>query len=464
MTEQELETMANKIAEVAPDQLPVFLKDPANFDYNVLEGYSDFVNKYRNVADFIGDKAGIKATIWKDFDGKFPSDARFQSLQEKYPWLNKEELKNWFDKTNEYKKFYEDEAKKEAERNLRKKEVREELGFLDNLLASEYSKQRYIDDPNASIIGKQGKFNPFSSQGAEEIMDVGLGTVGAAADFIPGWGSVVLGPAARTARDVAHKVYDSPYQKDWTQIGKDYAKDVGVNVGALILSNARKLGKMANTNTGSEVRHTMAAEEMMANTKEAVSLTNPMNTWVNLSDKDLITKVRNLPESPMKKELLEVVETAGPGRPINRQAVTDINSKYTYLTAEGAVDPGRAFMKGDYSARQPFANETFTKEQALATPYKDLTRAQKAEYWFNKGANQINTGKPGQIFVQEGANMYGRGSNPKIVETALKKAEQEQTIDRLISSYSLLWSKNKEPAEAKNNPIIKAAWEKWRNQ
>ena len=226
MTQEEFETMANKIGKVAPDQLPNFMSNPDNFDYSVLEGYSAFTDKYKNVANFIGDKNAIKAQIWNELDGKFPSEPRFQSLKKEYPWLNKEDLKKWFDKSNEYKKFYEEEAKKEEEKNLRKKEVKEELGFFDNLLASDYSKQRYIDDPNASIIGKQGKFNPLSRQGAEELMDVGLGIAGAAGDVIPGFGPAFIGPAARTTRDVAHKLYNSPYQKDWQQIGTDLGKDV----------------------------------------------------------------------------------------------------------------------------------------------------------------------------------------------------------------------------------------------
>ena len=114
MTQEELETMANKIGEVAPDQLPNFMSNPDNFDYNVLEGYSAFTDKYKNVANFIGDKNAIKAQIWNDFNGKFPSEARFQSLKNEYPWLNKEDLKNWFDKTNQYKAEYEAEREYEA--------------------------------------------------------------------------------------------------------------------------------------------------------------------------------------------------------------------------------------------------------------------------------------------------------------------------------------------------------------
>ena len=112
MTDQEIETMANKIAEVAPDQVATFLSNPDAFDYNVLEGYSDFTDKYKNVADFVIDKPKIMSELYQQFDGKFPGEARLYSLTNKYPWLNTTELKDWFDKTNEYKKMY--EAEREA--------------------------------------------------------------------------------------------------------------------------------------------------------------------------------------------------------------------------------------------------------------------------------------------------------------------------------------------------------------
>lgn len=463
MTQEEISNIYNKLSELGRGDLAdQFYTNPDKFDFGQLESDPNFTDKYETIADFLEDHDTVKANLWKKYEGKFPSDTRFESLQSKYPWLNKEDLKEWFDKTNEYKKFYEDEARKEGEKNLRKKEVKD-WGFFQNLLASDYSKQRYIDDPNASLFGKQGKFNPYTSQGQEELRDVIFGGTGAVADLLPGAGAVV-GPFVRTARDISHKVTDSPYQKDYEQIGIDFGKDMSANLGAWLLSNARKGAKAVKTGTSSEVSNTLAAEQMMNNTKQAVNLTNPMNVWVNLSDGDLIKNIRNLPESPMKNELLEAIKTAGPGRHVNRQAITDISSKYTYLTSEGAIEPGRQFLKGDYTKHQPFANETFVKEQALATPYKDLTKKQQAQYWLNRGAELVNSGWPGQIMVQEGYTSVGRGKTPNVVETALQKAEKDATIDRLISSYSLLWNKNKEPAEAKNNPIIKAAWKKWSEQ
>ena len=480
MSEQEIETIVNKIGEVAPDQVAKFLANPEGFDYTVLEGYSDFTDKYRNVADFLGDKAGIKATIWKDLDGKFPSKARFNSLQEKYPWLSEEELKEWFDKTNDYKKFYEDERKKEAQKNLRKKEV-QDWGFWRNILASDYEKQRYIEDPNAALFGEQAPAlgeAPETRWGATG--DLVAGGAGAVADALPGVGKSLIGPGIRAGRDVAHKVTDSPYQKDWTQIGKDAVTDVGTNLGAALLFNARKGARMASNASDKEVKASLeaaretehiktglpqVAEHMHLPNQAEIDFYRAAKLPYPSSDRALRNAVKDIPESDMKTELLAVVNTE-PGRPINRAEVQRIYQKYLTQTQPGMREAVR--LADDYMRPMSKIGEEpvtqYLRNTADAKKFSELSKYQQAQYLTNLAAMAINSGKIGQIAVQEGANYMGRGSNPKIVETALKKAEQEQTIDRLISNYSLLWNKNKEPAEAKNNPIIKAAWEKWRNQ
>ena len=86
---------------------------------------------------------------------------------------------------------------------------------------------------------------------------------------------------------------------------------------------------------------------------------------------------------------------------------------------------------------------------------------QKAQYIGNRIANVINVGKAGQSFFQGTNTLSGRGNQPNIVETSLRQKEKEDTINRIISSYSLLWNKKNPPPEAKDSPIIKAAWEKW---
>lgn len=148
-------------------------------------------------------------------------------------------------------KYWEDEKRAReynASRKRREKEINDANIISPWSLASEYSKQRYIDDPNASIFGKEGKFNPYSKEGQDEIRDVSLGLFGAALDAVPGVGGVVGGPAVRLARDIYHSESDSPYKKDLETIGKNALTDVGFNVGTnylptAILRRGNRVGK-----------------------------------------------------------------------------------------------------------------------------------------------------------------------------------------------------------------------------
>lgn len=479
MTDQEIELMANKIGEVAPDQVKNFLANPDAFDYNVLEGYSDFTDKYKNVADFVINKPKLMSEIYLQFEGKFPSEARLNSLSQKYPWIDKGELKEWFDKTNEYKKMYEDQRKAEAGKMIRKKEIEDEW-FLQNLLASDYSKQRYINNPDESIFGKEGNFNPYSRGGQEELRDVMLGSTAAVADFIPGWGALI-GPTIRTGRDVYHAVDDdSQYKKDLSTILKDAGTDYATNVGAWILSNARKGAKAANELASNDVKRAINFANESAAVKEglkqmttgvaqvpsleSIKLLREFGTGVPYNDIVLKNTVMDLPESAMKRELLPLVSNIK-DRPIDRAAVQDIINKYTRESM-----PAYQQAMRDKAMRMEILPDEARKgseflENAIATkPFSELGNLDKGSFLLNRLSTQINKGNLGQIIVQEGANLYGRGSAPNVVETALQRKEKEDTIDRIIGTYSILWSKKNPPPEAKDNPIIKAAWEKWSKQ
>lgn len=94
----------------------------------------------------------------------------------------------------------------ESARYKRSKQVEDDAKFW---LASDYSKQRYINEPEKSVFSDEGK---WYNKG-DDVRDVMLGGLGLAGDFIPGWGAWV-GPAARAARD-------------WANYGTDYGKDIG---------------------------------------------------------------------------------------------------------------------------------------------------------------------------------------------------------------------------------------------
>ena len=470
MTQEELETMSNKIAEVAPDQLPVFLNNPDAFDYNVLEGYSDFTDKYKNVAEFIGDKSAIKAQIWKDLNGKFPSDARFQTLKDKYTWLNKEDLKKWFDKTNEYKKFYEDEARKEGEKNRRAKEVagtyvnlanpeeadERNWGLFRNILTSDYEKQRYINEPETALFGydapELGKA-PVTRSAA--IGDLAAGTAATAADFVPSawW----LGPTIRMGRDLAYNISDSKYAKSKEDIAASIAADYGINATAKFLPNWRKGERVAAKASDPTVAKTLATVEAEANYKNSLnSVSNILETG---KPNDIIKTIDALPEGEVKSRLIQYAQ---PGKPVNKQKIREEMAILNLSLDPTIQEADRLMAKFNLGTALGDNTAKFAKDKVIYNT-KELTKPQKLQYYGNLIATTLNRGNMGQRVMQVGPDIYGRGVG-EVKYTEHTPQETAATIDRLISSYSLLWNKNKEPAEAKNNPIIKAAWKKWSEQ
>lgn len=493
MTDQEIETIANKIGEVAPDQVANFLANPEGFDYDILEqNYSDFTDKYKNVADFKGDKYKIMNEIYTQLEGNAPSYARFLSLQQKYPWLDAAELKDWFDKVSGFKKEFEAEREAEAGRIKREQEI-QNRGMDDPRywLASEYENQRYINDPESAIFGEQAPGFLGSSTGAKA--DLISGILGAAGDLAPGVGAVV-GPTIRAGRDWTHILTDSPYKKDVTQAVKDQMLDYGTNIAAWRMLNARKLGKAVEGGVSSEVSNALnVAEETARLRKGFMDVERALAD--NATDTQLRNAVKNMPDSELKNKLTNIVSSTNTDKPINRQAIKELNERYflesTNMiqniqraniaagypagTSEGLVTDIRINGKPTTMVINPEMSQNVARQfsepgnsyfaRVLDTKrYEDLSRLQKAQYKLKQATNAIVKGKPGQIMVQETSHIRNKGSEAKYVENALLKKEREDSIDRIISNYSILWNKDKKPAEAFKGSLIEAAWEKWRNQ
>ena len=477
MTPEQIDVIYNKLQELNRNDLAdLFLSNPDSFNYSALESDPNFVESYKNVADFIGDKSKIKSQIYAQLEGKFPTQERFEYLQERYPWLSKAELKEWFDKTNDYKKMYEAEREAEAGKMRRKKEIEDEW-FFQNLLASDYSKKRYINNPDESIFGKEGNFNPYSREGQEELRDVILGGTGAAADALPGIGAVV-GPTIRLGRDLYHAYdEDSPYKKTAGNIFKDALMDYSTNTGAWLLSNARKGAKAANELSSNDVKRAVnfanereavkqGLKEMTTGvagipTTDQIKRAREFGVGITYNDIALKNTITDLPESSMKRELMPLVSDIK-NKPIDRSAVQEIINKYTRESMPAYQQTMRNKVMNMEMLPDDARNGSEFLEKAIATKqFKDLGKLDKLSYIGNRLSAEINKGRLGQVAVQEAANLYGRGSEPGIVETALMRKVKEDNIDRIINSYSILWNKKNPPPEAKDNPIIKAAWDKW---
>lgn len=180
-------------------------------------------------------------------DDKFqPSESRKNAVyRNEYSDIPRDEFER---QLSNMKILYDDEVRArqyEADRMKRAKEVKE-LGWFKDLIASDYSKARYIDDPSTSILGGRD-FNPYDSESQKELRDVALGATAGALDFMPSIGAngylgIWGGPVIRGVRDVLHT--DEKY-KPQGNIASSIFTDAAGNAATDILPTAilRKLEK-----------------------------------------------------------------------------------------------------------------------------------------------------------------------------------------------------------------------------
>lgn len=240
--------------------------------------------------------------------------------QQKFPEYNtperRQELDEYLSKMKEYYDAEEKFRREEADRKEREKEVKD-WGWWRNLLASGYEKQRYIDNPSAALFGKQA--TPLSRDWlgkGEAISDLALGVAAATADALPlrGIPGVLLGPSIRAKRDILHKINNSPYQKDVTEMVRDAVADAGINAGAAWLPNfrmqtraARNATKASPVKTEAELIKTRSAID----NKDVEDLYSLLSSDVEVPSNTIADMVEALPESPMKQELMASITNFG---------------------------------------------------------------------------------------------------------------------------------------------------------
>lgn len=323
MSDEQLERIAEALNNIDQELTNQFINAKDKYKWlrdmaPTLEGYTDFTDNFKNIEDFIGDRNTRLMNFYNDQKGNKPTEARMMSFLEKNSDISAKDVNDWFDKTNKYKEDYIKEGEYRRARNERIKEVRN-LPWYKDVLTSDYSKQRYIDDPTTSILGGS-QFNPYSSEGQSEIRDMLLGGVAGAADVIPTpylthlW----LGPAIRTGRDVQHEVNDEAYKPEETTL-LDYAKrfgsDLGTNIAFEYTPNwlARGAGRL-NKGAGKEINKYIAQPYNAYKLAEEESLIkNSYDTVDKLLKSDrtpleMYNEIKALPESEYKQSLLSNID------------------------------------------------------------------------------------------------------------------------------------------------------------
>lgn len=332
-----------------------------------------------------------------------------------------------------------EDVKKSNEIQARKDEV-DKWPWYKKMVASDYAKQRYINEPEKSVFSDKGE---WYNKG-EDVSDLLYGGAGAVADFIPGIGGTVVGPAVRGLRDVQHKVTDSNYQKDWSQIAGDVGNDLLFNAGTdlaptmLLRRGERYAGnaeKGWKNGLGDELKKAddyLQAKNEVENIKQSTEQLGGgdwQNQYKLASNPTKWDKaVDRLPESPMKSDLKSLKDAP---RNDKMEALTQWE-----VAAGGNPHPYIYVEKNGEEVLKPYFKDEV--RPAVTEHYKKVLKGNDEAGALTKSlAGVADAWKTfGERGVKEGKNALGRGSKPEELEQVRN--------DRWSKGYAT-WDEKKSP-------------------
>lgn len=402
--------------------------------------------------------------IREDFgDMKFnPSENwKKEIYYEKYKDIPKEQFEETLSKM---KNYYDDEIKQreyEAGKARRKKEIEKDWGWR-NLLASDYEKQRYINEPEKALFGKDaGNFSDNYLAKGEALSDLLYGGAGVVGDMIPGAGTV-LGPVARGLRDVQHKgallADKSKYQKEGTDILGDFGADLAFSYGTEYLPTAiigktkrgaKNLGKTSGflTDVGEKMSFNARKE---ANDLIEKNFDKIVDSADDVRQFDLL--LEKLPESDIKKDLIALRSKPD----FDKSKVNDYI--YQYKDAKKAVNDKKE-MFGYKVDKKTGSIVPITKSEGyLGDNAYDFFRTQERNKAMTKKAL-----KSGLAAVGGKAGLVG-GAAVKVGETGTgrkaSKPSESTSKEWYKQNYSRDWLLGFKPKEKEGDPLWEA-YEEW---
>lgn len=417
----------------------------------VLESNKLYTDKYKYWEDFTGDKYKVLSELYERNDGKMPTRERMMTIHEQMPFISSEDIKNYFDKTNEYIKEFEKQSEYEAGVNQRRREVEgkthtdKDWGFGKNLLASNYSKQRYIYEPEKSIFSDEGE---WYNKG-EDVRDVMLGTVGAAGDMIPPIGPVglvggtILGPGARLTRDLLNR--GGNYSKTGADIGKSFVSDLGFNIGVAAYPNLRRQARAAGRIGSKNVNTVIDLENTVKSNKEQLAKFDDVRLD-KISNTDLYALIDNLEEGELKNSFKKYakdptkIDRAGIADELDRQ-----NKLVTLAERPDVQDAMKRVINKDY---QVIPNVVEDKLGSAAISQPELTKFEKVYKPAVEGTRYLLSNDAFTSPTVRGGMLYKRN------DENVSRPNKNLTRDFLLGFV---------PDE--NSPIeIQKAYEDWREK
>lgn len=391
--------------------------------YTESFGSSDKENPFKK------DNAWLKATWQSDFQ-----DVDYKTF-----------IKD-IDKMSEH---WEEEVKNrdlQSGKKRRAKEVQDEWPWYKKLLANEYSQARYIDDPNSTPFGKEGKFNIGDNK--LELANIGLQGASLVGDAIPGGWGYLAGPGVRTVNDFVQEAGD--YGKGAGDIVRDrlfdlstsFLGDAGPNTILRTVGRSEKLGK----GLARGIEETADYAALMKEVKETNSL---MEAWKKepsfarrqkiiekMPDNYLKTTLKNLDSPGYTLEQLQKMDI--PQLKLIPQEEAAVKAQLDEIIDEGAE--GGKFSK-EYEWNKKIGDTpepgTFGKKLAAVSisPVAQGAKAVVSRDLAKAGGKQVYDKKP-------------ESENDRKVKDWYKK------------QYSRMWDANFKPRE--NSGLLYEAWKEYK--
>lgn len=355
-------------------------------------------------------------------------------------------------------------------------------------LASEYSKDRYINEPEKSIFSDEGEW--FNK--GDDVRDVTLGGLGLVADFLPTkW--TMLGPVARGVRDYAN--YGTPYGKDLLDIGKERGIDAGTSVAAAFLPNFRKGKRILNTFAEDTpgVGNIFKSYELNKNvggTLNTIKTLENLKNVENINYRDIYNIVQKMPEGPSKNKFMKTLnEFDDFGSPesvknlanrMSRQAtaehhilVNDVglyNDKGNLVVkpnkvSEKEINPDdiQFLMEEDKLSRNDAVSELIRqkqKERDMAIkPYKAL----RSEVAVVEPLGPVGKFMRDYVIPTENALEQGLAKRVTNMYEAPISDKDRKLRDWYKEHYAKDWELDFKPNEKEGDPLWEA-WKEWDNE
>ncbi|MBQ1575112.1 MAG: hypothetical protein IIZ78_28615 [Clostridiales bacterium] len=235
-----------------------------------------------------------------------PENFSDEIYEEKFKDVPKDEYNSRLAKMKELWDVETKERKAQVGKTRRKREIEKDWNFLKKMLANEYSQARYVDDPNSTPFGKEGKFDPWDNK--LELANIGLQGASLVGDALPGVYGYAGGPGVRLVNDLVQEAGE--YGKPAEDILKDRAIDVGTSFigeagpNALLRSIGRseKLGRKL----GRGINETMGYADLLKEVKETNSAVAKWKAEPSYQRRQQILK--NMPDNYVKRQL-EIVDS-----------------------------------------------------------------------------------------------------------------------------------------------------------